>query len=179
MIRDNLLALLKSYNPKNNHEILCKNDITSFVKNNENCFERSLEIGHVTASSWLLDYRSQHALLTHHRKLNKWMQLGGHCDGDSDVLRVSIKEAVEESGIEDIVAVNNNIFDIDIHFIPTNKQVPGHYHYDIRFLLQARNNQPFKISDESNALRWVSKDRSAMPTDDDSVIRMFNKWINL
>ena len=113
MKRQGLIQLLNQYNPSD-AEITIKNDMLSFIDANEDCFERSLEIGHVTGSSWLLNKAGDKALLMHHRKLNKWLQLGGHADGDSDILAVALKEAQEESGITSIEPVNNRIFDIDI-----------------------------------------------------------------
>ena len=151
--------------------------IVDFVQNNENCFERSLADGHITASCWLLNKEGTHALLTHHTKLNQWFQLGGHCDGDHDIIRVCIKEAQEESGINNIVVVNKEIFDIDIHIIPENKREKTHYHYDIRFLLQVIGDEEIIKSSESKDLRWIPKDITSLPTQSPSVVRMFKKWI--
>src|SRR5215510_11521790 len=92
--------------------------LRQFVAANPNCFERSLQIGHVTGSAWIVDLDRTHALLTHHRKLNKWLQLGGHADGDPDILRVALREAREESNLDAIRPVSENIFDVDIHVIP-------------------------------------------------------------
>ncbi len=94
MKRAQLLKLLSNYNPVDSAEIAFKQRIIEFVNGHDNCFERSLLKGHITASCWLLDNNGSHALLTHHTKLDKWFQLGGHCDGGSDVLAVAIKEAV-------------------------------------------------------------------------------------
>ena len=81
------------------------------------CFERNCEFGHITGSAWLVDPDEKNVLLTHHKKLKKWLQLGGHSDGVKDVLAVATREAVEESGLE-VVALNTEIFDIDVHKIP-------------------------------------------------------------
>ena len=83
------------------------------------------------------------------------MQLGGHCDGDEDVLAVSIKEAQEESGINEIVPLSDKIFDIDIHRIPANSKDVAHFHFDIRFLLKTNGNDNFVKNEESNDLKWV------------------------
>jgi cob(I)alamin adenosyltransferase len=93
----------------------------------------------------------------HHAKLNKWFQLGGHCDEDSNVLAVAIKKAQEKSGIQSIEAVDNEIFDIDIHVIPENSKQKEHLHYDIRFLLRVFNKE--------------------LPTNTQSIIRMHTKWV--
>src|SRR5580704_14695900 len=112
-----LINLLDKYVPSD-EEFIFKNRMLSFIKSHPHCFERTLEVGHITASCWLLNKEGSKALLTHHAKLNQWFQLGGHCDGNSDVLAVAVKEAQEESGIQEIRPVNDQIFDIDIHLIP-------------------------------------------------------------
>lgn len=179
MKRRMLIELLNNYIPQAPEEIEFKQEIMSFVTANPSCFERSLEEGHITASSWLLNKDGSKALLMHHAKLNKWFQLGGHCDGDSDVLGVAIKEAQEESGILTIAPVHSQIFDIDVHLIPANSREKAHYHYDIRFLLHVVSDQEFVKNSESKDLRWISKQSSALPTDNPSVVRMFNKWMSL
>ncbi len=177
MHRNYLLEMLSSYALHFPEEEILKQEMISFIKKNEHCFERSLEAGHITASSWILNYDRSKALLMHHKKLDKWLQLGGHCDGDHNTLKVALKEAQEESGIADIMPIRNNIFDIDIHFIPANAQEKGHYHYDIRYLLQITKDQLAPGNDESNALRWITKDVMELPTSDPSMLRMFNKWL--
>lgn len=168
MHRQKLLDLLQRYQglPE---EAETHRQFMEFVRANPNCFERELEIGHVTASAWLLNREGTAALLMHHAKLNIWVQVGGHCDGDSDVLEVALREAREESGIEGIVPVTEDIFDIDIH------PVPGHLHYDVRFLLKVVTDEAFVQNRESKALRWVESD---LPTQARSVTRMYEKWLN-
>jgi len=177
--RETLVALLQAYNPVAQEEITAKRDMLAFINAHEDCFERSLEVGHITASCWLLNKDGTKALLMHHAKLNAWFQLGGHCDGDHDVLRVAIKEAQEESGINDIIAVAPKIFDIDVHLIPQTSKHKAHYHYDVRFLLQVSSDEVVMPNSESNELRWVSKNISELPTSELSVTRMFNKWLAL
>ena len=155
MKRNDLLQLLNVYHPSA-QEINFKQEMIVFINKNPNCFERSLEIGHITASAWLINKQGTHALLMHHAKLNRWVQLGGHCDGNPDVLAVAIKEAQEESGIMDIVPMSTQIFDIDIHLIPENPKEKEHYHYDVRFLLKVVSDEQVVQNSESNELRWIS-----------------------
>lgn len=170
---------LEAYVSSYPEEMVYKQQMLDFLKHHVDCFERSLELGHFTASAWILNQDGSKALLLHHAKLDKWMQLGGHCDGDSDVLAVAIKEAQEESGIQNIAAVSPEIFDLDIHMIPANTKEKAHYHYDVRFLLQVLDDSPLVQNRESKGLSWVSKDRSTFPSQEKSVLRMFDKWINL
>ncbi|HEV2917274.1 MAG TPA: NUDIX hydrolase [Candidatus Babeliales bacterium] len=177
MIRKSLIDLLHRYIPSV-EEVAYKDQIVSFIQQYPECFERSLPVGHITASAWLLNNDKSKVLLMHHAKLNQWVQLGGHCDGNPDVLAVAIKEAQEESGIKQIVPVMHQIFDIDIHAIPANKYEAAHFHYDVRFLLQVTSNEDIQKNEESHALRWIGKNSTELPTNAQSVVRMFNKWIN-
>lgn len=178
MHREKLLKLLENYKPTQ-QEFEHKKNIIEFINKYPNCFERSLEIGHITASAWLLNKDCSKALLMHHNKLDMWVQLGGHCDGNPDALEVALKEAQEESGIDNIVAVSDKIFDVDIHLVPDYKNIKSHYHYDIRFLLKVDGDQDFKKNSESKELRWITKDINLLPTQEPTIIRLFNKWLNL
>ena len=175
MKRNKLLLLLENYQPTAEEQIF-KKEMIDFAQAHEDCFERSLLIGHFTASSWLVNKDNTQALLMHHTKLDRWFQLGGHCDGDSDVLAVALKEAQEESGITSIQAVHTGIFDLDVHVIPEFKGIPEHIHYDVRFLLRVANDEDIVQNSESKELRWISKNPADLPTKERSVTRMFEKW---
>ncbi|MCL5875774.1 MAG: NUDIX hydrolase [Candidatus Dependentiae bacterium] len=176
MKREMLLKLLERYTPLI-EEIVHKNKIINFIKNNTDCFERTLQEGHVTASAMLLNKNHTQALLMHHAKLDMWVQLGGHCDGESDVLQVAIKEAQEESGIMALEAVSSEIFDIDIHLIPANKKEAAHYHYDVRFLLHVVSDESIVQNSESKALQWFDVTGATLPTKERSVVRLFEKLV--
>lgn len=171
-----ILELLQSYHPIAAEEQSYRLQMIHFISEHENCFERSLEIGHVTASAWLLNSDHSKALLMHHTKLDRWVQLGGHCDGDSEVLKVAIKEAHEESGLLQIQPISSDIFDIDIHLIPAKGSIQEHYHYDVRFLLETTSNAPVISNKESKELRWIGLNPEELPTKERSVVRMFEKW---
>lgn len=176
MNRSYFIKLLELYDPEDLEEVRFKEEMIKFVLENERCFDRSLEIGHVTASCWLVNSTTgSHALLMHHAKIGKWFQLGGHCDGNPDVLSVCIKEAQEESGIQKIQCISQYVFDLDIHLIPANKNETEHYHYDVRFLLQSTGDDKLVKNRESKSLMWVGKG-DPLPTSNPSVVRMFNKW---
>ena len=116
-------------------------------------------------------------LLTHHRKLGRWLQLGGHADGDADLAQVALREAEEESGLVDLV-VHADIFDIDRHAIPARGSEPEHWHYDVRFVVRAAGSEDFAISEESLALAWKPvAEIAADPASDESLRRMATKWL--
>ena len=150
-----------------------------FISTTPDCFERSHREGHITGSAWLVNPDGDKVLLTLHRKLQRWMQTGGHADGDPEPLRVALREAAEESGIDGITPLHHGIFDIDIHRIPGNKAKgePAHLHYDIRYLLLAPH-ENFRISNESDALAWWSRREIAQKAAelDASVLRMAERY---
>lgn len=137
MHRKRLLSLLDSYQQNYQKEAECVIRFLRFVETQPECFERSLAVGHITGSGWLVNHDGTHVLLTHHRKINQWLQLGGHADGNPDILEVAMKETMEESGLTDIRPVSPEIFDLDIHYIKAIGSESGHDHYDVRFALQA------------------------------------------
>lgn len=174
--RPALIEALARHQPFNEHESRMLARVRAFVCDHADCFERSLAVGHVTGSAWIVDAARANAVLTHHAKLGKWLQPGGHCDGDADVQRVAMREAEEETGISALAPLlGGAIFDVDAHEIPARKSEAAHVHYDVRFAFEADSAAPLQISEESRELRWVSLDRIAGLNTDESVMRMVSK----
>lgn len=176
MHRQSLLNQLSEYALRHPEEAEVIREFTNFVQSEPRCFERSLATGHITGSAWVVNATGDEVLLTHHRKLDRWLQLGGHADGESDVLGVAMKEAEEESGLTDFTHIGSGIFDIDIHLIPERKGDPAHFHYDVRYVLRANGCLDFTVSEESHDLRWVKLDDVKTLTTETSMMRMVAKW---
>lgn len=150
---------------------------TDFLQSAPEVFERSHLVGHFTGSAWLVSADGERILLTHHRKLGRWLQLGGHADGDADLARVALREAEEESGLTDLV-VESSPFDLDCHWIPERGSEPGHWHYDVRYVVRATGSEVFAVSEESLALAWKSiRDIADDVEADESLRRMAKKWL--
>lgn len=181
MHRHFILNLIQQYQPNSAIEQKMREQLQSFIQQNENCFSRELSAGHITGSAWLVNRDLSHVFMTHHKKLNRWFQPGGHSDGNANTLAVAMKEASEESGIEDVFIqpLSHEIFDIDIHSIPARKKEPEHLHYDIRFILEADMQQPLKISNESHDIKWVPFERVSHYSNEPSITRMTNKMSSL
>lgn len=175
--KQRLIEEIDQYVPMDGTELGHKQNLLAFLRESDNNFERSNLQGHVTGSAWLLNSTRSRVLLMHHRKLTMWMQLGGHADGDSDILAVALREAQEESGLKDIFPIQTSIFDIDVHMIPANatKGEPQHYHYDIRYLLWTPDEQ-YVMNGESIDLRWVGIDEVNGYVHSESIMRMVKKW---
>ena len=169
-----ILSLFERYAERYPDESETVARIRDFVIRREDCFRRECLEGHVTGSAWLIDASGRRVLLTHHRKLDIWVQLGGHADGDADIAAVALREAREESGLAHLRLVSDEIFDIDIHRIPARGPEPEHWHYDCRFLVQALD-EDYVVSDESHDLAWIELDRMTQYTDEASVMRMVDK----
>ena len=141
-------------------------------------FVRARLEGHFTGSAWVVSADGRRTLLTHHRKLDRWLQPGGHADGDRDLARVALKEAQEETGLAGLVLEGGDIFDLDRHWIPERTGVPGHWHHDVRYVVRAGADERFVVSDESHALAWRRIDGlAADPGLDDSMRRMAARWL--
>ncbi len=149
----------------------------AFIQQHENCFDRQLHAGHVTGSSWVVNPARSHTLLLHHRKLDRWLQPGGHADGDPDMLRVVLKETAEETGIplEQIHLVNDDLFDVDIHTIHPSPHDHRHVHFDIRFLVEIDDRIPLPGNNESFDVRWVPLHEVTHYNNALSLLRMVNK----
>ena len=140
-------------------------------------FQRERLAGHFTASAWLVARDGRRVLLTHHRKLGMWLQLGGHADGERDFASVALTEAQEESGLPGL-SVEAGIFDLDRHWIPEHKGVPAHWHYDVRFVVHGGGDEGFVVSEESHDLAW--REIASLVDDeqaDPSLRRMAVKWL--
>ncbi len=174
--RISLLENLSAYELRFPQEAATIHRFAEFVASEPDCFQRSTSRGHITAAVWLVDPLRTSVLLTHHAKLDKWMQLGGHADGDGNVQRVALCEAVEESGIEEITLLSDTIFDIDIHAIPARGADPAHLHYDVRFAALAPHHR-FTVSKESHDLAWVPVTGLSRYTREASMVRMARKWL--
>ena len=132
--------------------------------------------GHFTGSAWVLSPDGEQALLMHHKKLDKWLQVGGHADGNPDLSAVAMREAFEETGIENLQLIAEQTFDVDVHTIPARKNEPEHNHYDVRYLLQSPVWQ-LSPNHESCDMDWFSPDEIVAMTDNHSIQRMVQKWL--
>ncbi|MBL4850953.1 MAG: NUDIX hydrolase [Gammaproteobacteria bacterium] len=157
MHRQKVLELLDNYKTPYMEEAAMVQRARRFAEQHPNCFER-IEEGHFTGSAWVLNPAHSHTLMLHHRKLDLWLQPGGHADGDPDITRVVLNEVAEEAGVnlDHIKLVDDNIFDVDIHVIHANEHDPRHQHFDIRFLVEIDDSLDLPGNEESHQIGWVA-----------------------
>ena len=166
-------ALLEAYLPRDEQQARTRREMLAFIDEHPlDAHSRSCPSGHLTASCLVVDTSRRRGLLTHHRKLNRWLQLGGHCDGDSNLRAVCLREAHEESGIEGL-QLDPRLVDLDIHPIPARPGEPEHLHLDARFLVFAPAAARAIQSEESNRLAWVAPEELAGLDCDESLRRLF------
>ncbi len=151
------------------------NRVRAFVAAYDACFERSLAVGHVTGSAWVVSRTRDAAVLVHHRKLDKWLQPGGHADGDPDVRAVARREAIEETGLATLDPALPGIFDIDVHAIPARPGEPAHEHFDLRFAFFADRADALAVSAESHDVAWIAFADIEGYAIDESVRRLVRK----
>lgn len=153
--------------------------IVEFVKRREQPFARCHLDAHVTASAFIVDPTGGRVLLGHHRKLARWLQLGGHGEeGDSSAGDVALREACEESGMDGFVfhPLAPRPFDVDVHSIPPRPGVPGHDHLDLRYLLVApAESDPRRRDNEHLEVRWFPWDEALAVAGDAAFVRAMLK----
>ncbi len=175
-----LINELKHFVPYDNNEKIQLAKTLEFLQNNDNCYDRSNLVGHVTAGALVCD-RKGNILLNHHKKSGMWFQFGGHCDGETDCLNVAKREVMEESGITDIELGVPSIFCVSTFVVAdcNAKNEPKHTHYDINFLFIVKDKY-FKISSESIEIKWttIAEARQLIDADDVGTRLMITKYEN-
>lgn len=139
------------------------------------CARTSFAPGHFTASAFVLSPAGDRILLVHHRKLERWLQPGGHIEpGDADPATAARREVREETGLAGLELAQPGVFDVDVHSIPALGSEPAHKHFDLRILLRAED-EGLDAGDEVAAARWFGFDEVALEASDESVLRALRK----
>ena len=130
--------------------------------------------GHVTGSCFIID-GDRRLLLHHHRRLNRWLQMGGHLEAGEQPLEAALREAEEESGLGDLRVIGG-IADLDVHVIPAGRGEPEHRHFDVRYIARTASPEAIVIDvKESNDLMWVDLDRAAELMPGEESLRVIRK----
>lgn len=180
---NNTKLLIESYQAFNQTEVTFKAQVLDFLeKNPQNFADRHNPNGHLTASAWILDKTFQKCLLIHHAKLQRWFQAGGHIEPeDTSLEQAALREATEETGLKNLETVSGHpqIWDIDIHPIPENKQMPAHLHLDIRFAFVATDEEFLPQLAEITDVKWINLSEMPHYNDSESLLRMVSKTLAL
>ncbi|TWT46514.1 NUDIX hydrolase [Botrimarina hoheduenensis] len=181
--RSPVLTLLDKYEAAWPAEAAVVQQIRTLVLDHADCFDRTCRPGHLTGSAWVVSADAARHLLLHHRKLDKWLQPGGHADGDPDLAAVALREAAEETNLAGLEVLRGKptLLDVDVHLIPARYDAAGelledaHEHHDLRFLIRAGGNETLVGNEESNALRWCTPTEVRALTNEPSVLRLLDK----
>lgn len=174
--RAGLQTLLRNYTTPYKEEAAFVSRFLQLLEH-PSCYQRDHLPGHMTGSAWIVNQEATKAVMVQHGTLRRWLQPGGHADGDENIVRVALREAEEETGVVPIKVVEG-VFDVDIHRIPAKPAFPEHEHYDVRVLMLADDKLELKISNESTDLRWIPFDRLDDFTSERAVLRLREKAIS-
>lgn len=147
------------YKPYNHQEVRDKNLIINFINKNDDALYRTNLAAHVTSSAFILNKDLTKVCFVYHNIYNSWSWVGGHNDGNPDLLEVAIAEAKEETGLTNIKPLSKEIFTIDVIYVPNhikhNQYVPDHLHLNAAFILQGDETEELIIkTDENSGVRW-------------------------
>jgi 8-oxo-dGTP pyrophosphatase MutT (NUDIX family) len=156
------LEQLRQYEPADELERAHQRQLIELLSVTPEPFARTtFAPGHITASCFIID-GSGRLLLHHHRRLGRWLQMGGHLEQGESPRDAALREGIEESGLEDLAIAVDTILDLDVHRIPAGRGEPSHHHFDVRFLGRTQRPDAITIDDaESTDLRWATLDEAA------------------
>lgn len=171
---------IKSYKPYNEQEKRDKEMILEYIKTFDDVLTRRNKMCHFTASNWIINKERTKVLMIYHNIYKSWAWTGGHADGESNLLHVAIREAKEETGLEDLKILSDGIYGIQIvtvdSHIKRGEFVSSHLHLDCCFLLEADENEVLKIKeDENSGVKWIDMNKATEVTNEEKMKSIYKK----
>lgn len=172
---------IEGFEPYNEQERADKEIMLNLIDTYKDVLTRENKVCHFTASNWIVNKERTKVLMAYHNIYQNWAWTGGHCDGDSDLLKVALKEAQEETGIENFKVLSNGIYSLQIvsvdSHIKRGKYVPTHLHLDACFLLEADENEEVRAKlDENSGVKWVDIGQSVEITNEKQMKPLYQKF---
>lgn len=162
---ENLIKQLEQYIPFNEQEEKDRQIILDALRTHSDIFERSNKTFHITSSAWVVNKDRTKVLMCFHKIYNSWSWLGGHNDGETDCLKVAIREVQEESGIQSVRPIQNSIYSLEVLTVDGHQKrgqyVSSHLHLNVTYLLEADDTQSLRVKeDENSGVAWFDKDEA-------------------
>lgn len=178
-----MLELLKKYIPKNEQEEIDKKAIIKFIESNHDYLERSNMIAHMSSSAIVVNEDMDKVLFAYHNIYDSWGWVGGHNDGDNDPLNVALKEAKEETGVQNIRPFSEDIFMIDVIYVfnhfKNGKYVNDHLHLNTTYLMIADENDELTIKpDENSGVAWFDIETVFQYISEERIKSVYQKAFN-
>ena len=184
MNRQELMESIRAYQPFNEQEEMDKSLILNWIETQDDAFSRDNTVAHMTASAWVVNKDRSRVLMVYHNIYDSWSWLGGHADGETDLLAVAIREVKEEAGISGVRPVSEEIFSlesltVDGH-VKRGKYVSSHLHLNVTYLLEADPKENVSVkADENSGVAWFSPEEAlGKSTEPWFVEHVYKKLIN-
>lgn len=176
-----LEAALLRHVPADLDEEHDRSALLALVAQDPRCFSRdAFDPGHVTGSAFIVDRGTGRVLLHHHRRLDRWLQMGGHDEGEHDPAKTALREGSEESGLDDLTLLSPDVLDVDVHEIPAARGEPAHLHFDVRYALHTERPERIRRDDaESVSLAWFTLAEAAEKMDEPGARRALARLARL
>ena len=152
---------IKAYRPWNEQERQDQVLILDFLRKNPDAFYRTNLLAHMTASAWVVNPQRSKVLMVYHRLYDSWSWAGGHADGEEDLLAVALREVREETGVQRLRPVTEQIYSLEVLTVDGHEKhgryVPSHLHLNVTYLLEAEEDQPLRVCEaENSGVAWFS-----------------------
>lgn len=157
---ERLIKQIENYIPFNEQEVRDKAQILSFLRSGAELLTRDNPTAHLTASAWVVSPDRQQVVMVYHNLYRSWSWMGGHADGDADLLRVAQKEVMEECGLQHLTVVSPDIFSLEVLCVDGHEKkgqyLSSHLHLNVTYLFEADPSEPLHIKpDENSGVGWV------------------------
>ncbi|WP_251615596.1 NUDIX hydrolase [Senimuribacter intestinalis] len=180
----NLCTVITDFVPGCEQEARDREVMLRFLQENDNCLVRENLTAHFTASSWIVNDGGDKVLMVYHNLYDSWAWTGGHADGEADLLSVAIREAKEETGVQDFKVLRRVPFSLEIITVDGHEKrgdyVPSHLHLNLTYLLQADENAPLSVkADENSGVQWIPVSQLAQRVSEPWMLkRVYGKLIS-
>jgi len=171
---------IERYEPYNEQEKQDRELMLEYIDSFSNVLTRDNRFGHFTASAWVLNKQKTKVLMVYHNIYKSWVWTGGHSDGESDLLKVAIRELKEETGVKNVVVIKDDIFSLEVFAVrghtKGDKYIPSHAHLNLTYLLEADEDELLHIKeDENSGVKWVRIEDVKEVTDEGRWNRTYKK----